>query len=404
MESYVSRQQVREINRKLFANDIIYSGEDKGTLEVLIANIIQRYDPEDSMAGVPSILELKESNLDNDTLEKILLLSTDSVIIQINNRLLGMPEKVAIIKKIKEHGYRIIIEINKEDEVFTLARIFADIIKFDIQEISSVPDTAFAVKTNFNCKKLAYNVDTPNYYAIAEAANIDYYEGTYISPSTEIEIQSDKHSQVNFIEVIALINNNATIKDLSNVIARDSLMSAQVIRLSNSVYYGALYRIESVENAIIRIGLDNLKRWIFLLQFSKNDNVPEELLQTSYHRAILSERLVKECKIKGIKETDAYLIGLFSTLDALTGRAMNSEISKLHVSEVVEDALIYRDGIGGTIINLIRAYEEANWHRVDKYIEQFKIKKEKMFKIYFESLDEVTKLWKSLTELGGVVR
>ena len=57
-------------------------------------------------------------------------------------------------------------------------------------------------------------------------------------------------------------------------------MTAQVIRLSNSAYYGARYRITSIDDAIVRIGLSNLKRWVFLLQFSKNDNVPEELLQT----------------------------------------------------------------------------------------------------------------------------
>ncbi|MBO5389156.1 MAG: hypothetical protein J6A59_13685, partial [Lachnospiraceae bacterium] len=65
MESYVSRQQVRGINRKLFANDLIYSADDMGTFEVLISNIIQRYNPEDTIAGVPTILEVKQANIDN---------------------------------------------------------------------------------------------------------------------------------------------------------------------------------------------------------------------------------------------------------------------------------------------------------------------------------------------------
>lgn len=400
MKSYVSRRQVRGINRKLFANDLVYSDTDLGTLEILIGNIIQRYDPEDSIAGVPTILELKEENINTAIIDKVLLLSTDSVIIQINSNILSMPDKVDVIKQIKEKGYQIIVEINNEDKVFTLAKILADIVKFDIQ---NMPENMSRVNSSFDCKKLAYNVNTPDDYVIAESANIDYYEGTYISPSTEIKLNTNKHSRVNFIEIIALINRDTDIRELAKVISRDSLMAAQVIRLANSVYYAARNRIETIEDAIVRIGLNSLKRWIFLLQFSRNDNVPEELLQTSYHRAVFCERITKETKIKGLKPEDAYLIGLFSTLDVLTGKPMDVELANLNLKDTVEEALIYRDGEGGTLLNLIRAYEEVNWDRVDKYIKPFKITKDKMFKIYFESLDEVTKLWQSLTELGGII-
>lgn len=401
MESYVARQQVREVNRKLFANDLIYSNEDRVTLELLISNIIQRYDSEDSIAGVPTILEIKPSNIDKDTLDKILLLSTDSVIIEINNSVLAVPEKVNIIRKIKDRGYKLSVVVNKTDDVFTLAKILADIVKFDIQNI---PPAMSEARNAFTCKKLAYNVNTPEDFVIAEAANIDYYEGTYISPSTEVEIDNSEHSNVNFIEIIAMINSDSDVHKIARVISRDSLISAQVIRLANSVYYGTRYRIDSVEDAVVRIGLNNLKRWIFLLQFSKNDNVPEELLQTAYQRAIFCERITKESKIKELTANDAYLIGLFSTLDVLTGKPMDMVLAGMNLNETVEDALIYRDGDGGDLLNLIRAYEEANWKRVDKYISNFKINKDKMFKIYFDSLDEVTQLWKSLTELGGIVK
>lgn len=399
MESYVSRQQVREINRRLFANDLLYSSDNAETFDTLLSSIITKYNPEDEMASIPTILEMKDNTITNDIINKITLLNPKSVIIQINSRVLAIPPKVLVIRKLKESGYKIMIELNKDDVVFTLAKILADYIKFDIQNI---PDGL--AKEQFNCKKLAYNVNTPEDYVLAENASIDLYEGTYISPSTEVEIGESKHSEVNFIEIITAINNeNTTIKDISKIIQRDSLMSAQVIRLANSAYFAGRSRIESVDNAIIRVGILNLKKWIFLLQFSRNNYVPEELLQTSYHRAVFCEAIITEVKNTDIKPSEAYLIGLFSTLDILTGKPMNSELSKMNLSEAIEDALIYREGTGGALLNLIRAYEEANWSRVDRYINTFKLSKEKIFKIYFNSLDEVAKLWKSLTELGGVI-
>lgn len=400
MDSYVTRQQVRGINRKLFANDIIYSDDGVDTLQQLIASIVQRYDPDDEIAGVPFILEIKENNLTEATFQNIMILNKDSVLIQINSAILAIPEKVAIIKKIKEAGYKVVIAINKEDKVFTLAKIFADIVKFDI---NTLPENVFNDRNAFTCKKLASNINTADDYVLAEKSGIDYYEGTYISPPSNVEIDRSDHLKVNFIEIIAKINEDTSdAHSIGKIIARDSLMSAQIIRLANSVYFGALNRIKSIDDAVVRVGMSNLKKWILLLEFANNQNVPEELLQTSYHRAVFCEQIVKESGIKGITIGDAYMIGLFSTLDILTGRSIDIELSKMNLSETVENALIYRDGIGGTLLNLIKAYEEANWKRVDKYIAELKINKSRIYDVYYRSTDEVARLWRSLTEHGEV--
>lgn len=400
MDSYVTRQQVRGINRKLFANDIIYSDSGVDTLQQLIASIVQRYDPDDEIAGVPFIIEIKENNLTEATFQNIMILNKDSVLIQINSTILAIPEKVDIIKKIKEAGYKVVVAINKEDKVFTLAKIFADIVKFDI---NSLPENVFNDRNAFTCKKLASNVNTADDYVLAEKSGIDYYEGTYISHPSNVEIDRSDHLKVNFIEIIAKINEDTSdAHSIGKIIARDSLMSAQIIRLANSVYFGALNRIKSIDDAVVRVGMNNLKKWILLLEFANNQNVPEELLQTSYHRAVFCEQIVKESGIKGITIGDAYMIGLFSTLDILTGRSIDIELSKMNLSETVENALIYRDGIGGTLLNLIKAYEEANWKRVDKYIAELKINKSRIYDVYYRSTDEVARLWRSLTEHGEV--
>lgn len=399
MESYITRQQVREINKKLFANDIICSDYSDEILEKIIAHIIQKYDPTDSISGVPSIIGLYEESINSNTLSKLELLDIESVIIKINNRVLADSEKVLVIRQLKEKGYKIAIEINRDDTVFTLAKILADIIIFNIQDI---PKELVKNAKEFACKKLAYNVNTPEDYVMAEASNIDYYEGTYISPSKQIEVHSEKHSKVNFVQIIALINSgDIDVHKIAEVISHDSLMSAQVIRLSNTMQYGTRYKIESIDDAVVRIGLNNLKKWIFLLQFSNRDDKDlEGLLQTSYLRALLCESIAKEYKSKELKPNNAFLIGLFSTLDALTGEPINKLISDMKLSETIEDALIYREGIGGTLINLVRAYENANWTKVDKYSETFRLSKNKLFNMYFNAVEDVTKIWKELTEIN----
>ena len=401
MEAYVTRQPVRELNKKLFANDLKYSEDNSGNqLETLISNIIQRYDPEDALANIPTILEVKGYNINKENKNKLLCLDTHSVYFQFNNNCLNDKEKTEIISSLKDNGYKIIIELNKEDEFATMANILADIIKVDIH---GLPDKIIK-KGSMQGKLLAYNVDTSEDYTMAETSGVDLYEGKYIGEETSIHIDCNSHSDANFIEVIALINNEeASIDDIAKAIAHDSLMSAQVIRLSNSVYYRARTRIEKVRDAVVRIGLSSLKRWIFLLKFVRNDNVSEELLKTSYHRAVFCEEIAKKSKKCSVKSDDAYMIGLFSALDILTGNTIDKEMSQLNLSETIEDAIIYREGDGGMILNLVKAYEEANWKRVDNYIDKLKLTRDDMYKMYFKAADAVAKVWKSMTEFGGLV-
>lgn len=400
MEAFITRQQVREINRKLFANDLIYEDSDYTVFEEIVSSIIQRYDAMDEIAGVPTILEIKPNNISKSTIDKIKLLSTKSVYIQVNNNTIANKDNLAIIRRIKEHGYKIVIELNKQDTVFTIAKLIADIIKIDV---NNIPEALQNERTEISAKLLVYNVNSSEEYLMAEAINADLYEGTYISPATPIEIESHEHSNVNFIEVIAYMNKpNVSIQDIAKIIQRDSLLSAQIIRLSNSAYFGGRSRINSVADAIIRIGMSNLKRWIFLLQFSRINEVPEELLQLSYSRALLCEALTRNCKKIKVSEGDAYIIGLFSTLESLTGKPMDKQLSVMRLNQEVEDALVYRDGDGGKLINLVRAYEEANWVRVSKYIKEIGISKSKMNRLYFDCIDTVTNLWTSLTKLGGI--
>ena len=96
------------------------------------------------------------------------------------------------------------------------------------------------------------------------------------------------------------------------------------------------------------------------------------------------------------------MLVLFSSLDILTGNTIDKEMSQLNLSGTIEDAIIYREGDGGMLLNLMKAYEEANWKRVDNYIDKLKLTRDDMYKMYFKAADAVAKVWKSMTEFGGL--
>ena len=398
MDNYIIKQQIRGINTKLFANDMIFNSNDKNVVISVISGIIQQYNPDDTLENVPTVLDLKDENITEEIADKISLMSTKSVYLQVNNSVYADSEKVEIIKRLKEIGYKVITIINKEDTIFTLSKILSNYIKLDINKIPDISNT------NFQCKKIAYNVNSAEEYRLAESVGIEYYEGDYISTGENIIINKYKYSNINFMYIIKLINDKAPEDEIRKAISQDCLMSAQIIRLSNSPYYvnENKYR-KSLDEAIDGIGIDAVKKWILLLQFSRSNKTPEEVIQTTYHRAVFCESLAKKSKLKELDKNDAYLIGLFSTLDVLTGNPMSKELTGLNLEQTVEDALVYRDGEGGKLINLIKAYEEGNNKRIKQYAEYFKLSTSEIDKLYVDSIIEVANLWKSMREHGGII-
>ena len=61
VNAYVTRRQVRWVNRKLFAIDLDYSdGDNVNTFNALLCDVISNYDPEDKIQSVPTILQVKD--------------------------------------------------------------------------------------------------------------------------------------------------------------------------------------------------------------------------------------------------------------------------------------------------------------------------------------------------------
>lgn len=400
MKSYIKKNEIRQINRKLYGYEIVFNNKedykDSGALELVIANIIQNYNANDEIAGVPTVINIHNELVSEQTKKLVELLNPNSVVICLNNKVLESSDNVALLKELKNEGYRLMIKLNEDDKYFNYASMMADIIKIDIKHTPEEINN----KEIFSCKKLACNVDTADDYIVAEQAGIDYYEGSYDSNTIDMDIRNNGHSRVNFLEVVRLLNEKAELATIAHVVSRDPLLSAQVIRLCNSS--GAA--VKSVAEAVKLLGHTKLERWIYILQFGKAKSVPEDLIRESYNRAELCRLLSHKTRYirNTVKEEHAYMIGLFSNLDILSGRSMNEELVSLNLDPMIESALVYRDGIGGDLLNLVISYEEANWDRIKLYSDRLKVDTNKLFTLYFDSVSRIAKIWDDLESYANI--
>jgi len=50
-----------------------------------------------------------------------------------------------------------------------------------------------------------------------------------------------------------------TMKEISQIISKDTALSARIIRLVNSVYYGLPNRVTSIDHALLLVGTNTIK-------------------------------------------------------------------------------------------------------------------------------------------------
>ncbi len=169
--------------------------------------------------------------------------------------------------------------------------------------------------------------------------------------------------------VVQFVSNMAdqdrtTAQDLGKVIAKDQVLSAKILRLVNSPFYGFPGRISSVSHAIVLLGFNVVKG--LALSTTVFDALATEtkgLWEHSLGVAVLSRRMAKEI---GLPEPEEIMIaGLLHDLGKVVLSHLSTEqyreamgiavASRRHILEVEQEIF----GVNHAIVG---SWVAASWH------------------------------------------
>lgn len=129
-------------------------------------------------------------------------------------------------------------------------------------------------------------------------------------------------SQV-FAELGGLLRRpDSSLEDIATLIKRDGTLAAHLIRISNSVAYGGQRKVGSVEEALARVGLQEVFRLVSQVASTQlidrtlgNYGIEaEELRAQMLQTAFICEHLADEC---GLDSRSAYTVGLVRPIGLL---------------------------------------------------------------------------------------
>lgn len=413
---YIVRQPIKDLSGKLLGYQIQYYGEnesyntdmDSSPNEYIAADTIYNFLTQNSekvLRGSLNFMTFTTTLLLKQTPK---LFRPDDLVIQIDDSVLIHPLAMHFVERFAQEGYKIAINDFRFSPRYLSVTDYIDYIKINFHTMSdsnirNIVDMAHSLKK----KCIATGVDDESLYQKAFVMNMDAMEGNWVAERLFSVVHGNTYLQSNFFRLMVVISEDTPDMDeIERIIATDAMLTYNLLKIVNSGYYALRNRATDVRQAVMVMGLAQLRQWIYLFSVG-NGNEPlspsqEEFLRLSLTRAIFCSKLMQYCSNMPITRNDAYLMGMFSTLNYLIAAPLEVILAELPILQEVKDALLEHKGRCGTLYDVVLSYERADWKSLEENAEILGIPMNQLSTIYFQCLDEVNGLWIQLSDMNRV--
>lgn len=408
---YIVRQPIRDAAGNTIGHEILYHGANQAfssdsstsSAEFAAANTIYSFLTQNS----PKVLK---GTLNFMTFTTMLLMKKtprlfdkSDLVIQIDDAVIIHPLSMHLVHQYGREGYRIAVN----DFQFTprYLALLDDIqfIKINAKTASDVTiRNTVEIAHSMNIKCIVTNIESASVYDRAVALGADGLEGPYVADKLTTQAHSSAYIQSNFFQLmVAVTRDEPNVEEVEQMIAADASLSYGLLKMVNSAYFALRHRATTITQAIMTLGLGQLKQWIYLLSASNAENETdpgsEEFLKRSFMRANFCSELMNYAHDMPISKAEAYLMGMFSTLNYLIDAPMEEILSEVPVADEIKAALLTHEGRCGKLYDLVLSYESADWERITVLAEELRIPDNMMTSIYFICMENVNTLWEQLT-------
>jgi EAL and modified HD-GYP domain-containing signal transduction protein len=363
---YLARQPIFDSNLEVVAYEILFRNSEtnaafiadgnKATSTLITNTFVEM--------GLDEITDSKQAfiNLTRDFLTGRLPLPfrPGKVVLEILEDISADEESICGTRKLADEGYTLALDDFVLGEHNAPLIPFASYIKVDIRPFDKEALTEQVRKLKpFSVKLLAEKVETREEYALCKALGFEMFQGYFFSKPTMISGKQVPASYMAVLEILAKLQApNCTLKELEDVISYDVGISYKLLRIINSSYYNLNKKVESIQHALVIIGLKTLKSWITVISLSAVEDKPRELITMALVRAKMCENLATQFHCK---PDAAFIVGLFSLLDILLDQKLETLVANLPLAGDIVAALLRKEGSSGRLLSFVIDYEQGDW-------------------------------------------
>jgi c-di-GMP-related signal transduction protein len=376
VDAIVARQAILDRQSKLYGYELLfrsnaasnaYDGTEAATATMQVLSTMTM------SLGAKKLLSGKKAfiNFDHRLLldNMHLTLPRESIVIEILETVVATEDLITLCQRIQQQGYSLALDDFVERPDLTPLTRIASVIKVDMR-VTSQKEQQRLLQTYRprGILMLAEKVETNAEFEWARRAGYDLFQGYFFARPVVVHGQQIPAVMTNCLQLLREAQQpTLDFPRLERLIQGDVSLSYKLLRYANSALFQRR-AARSIASSLVALGEDNIRRWVTLATLPMlATNKPSELLKLSLARANFCERLAELAHFASPNE--AFLMGLFSLLDALIDLPLEEAIGCVNLSEGVAAALL---GIAPDevllvkLYRLIRVYELGEWEAVER--------------------------------------
>jgi c-di-GMP phosphodiesterase len=406
-EFYLGRQPLLDRNQALFGYELLFRNapigpanvtSDLGATASVIAHAAQ--------LGMEKVIgdALGFVNVDADTIMSDIwgFLPKEKVILEITENMEATPPVLSRMAELVAQGFRFALDdVTAETGQVQSLLPMIEYVKMNMRNADLPTLMKLAPRFKQDGKKLvAEKVETRDEFKNCLDLGFDFFQGYYFAKPIIMSGKKLSPSQLALMELMTLVTSDADNAEIERAIKKDVSLALNLLRLVNTPAVGARQRIDSLSQAVTILGRRQLQRWLQIMLYAepaRRGHSMTPLLMLATTRGRLLELLAHKLRPKHQHVSDiAFTVGIMSLMDTLFGLPMEEILTQIPVIDEVADALMYRQGFFGELLQLAECLEQVEEmeHKIDPTLRDLEMSTDELVELEvaaFEWSDNVVR-------------
>ena len=393
---FFARQPILDVNNNTYGYELLYRNQpgvnqytgDNG--DISTADVINNAF---FLDNITSVLDGKKAfvNFTGNLIERGVpkMISSDILVVELLESVVATPEIIKRCLELKKLGYILALDDYEYNDSTKSLFELADIVKLDFRSSREAIERTASKCIQLNKIMLAEKVETQLEVEYAKRLGCSYMQGYFFAKPLLMTHKANTPMAKTFLHILGLVYSpDPDYEEIAAVISTDVVLTIRLLRLINLMYGNSGNKISTIHQALVMLGFEKLKEWIYLVGLQRlQKDTPDELIRLALFRAKFCESVSKVVPGAYIHRKEMYLMGLMSIVAGTTDeKSINSVMKELPVTDEIKNGLIGADGLYGDVFRLVVDYEHADWNKVEEFVKKYDVDAQQLANEYVKCI------------------
>jgi len=387
-QRFVARQPIFDRQQKIFGYELLFRNGLENCFSAEPEAASRSTLDSSLLFGLDTLCDgrLAFVNCTRETLLKdlVTLLPSSQAVVEILETVEPGERVIAACKRLKAAGYLIALDDFAPNDPRASLCEFADILKIDFRATRAEERSALMRRFGNGRKMLAEKLETPHEFRQARDMGFTLFQGYFFRRPEIMMAQEVPANKLHYLRLLEMVcRAELDLRELEKTVKQETAICYRLLRYLNSPVFGFSLEIKSIRHAMAILGERELRRWIRLVvTVSGAELKSSELVLTGLARARFCELISPRLK----SESDLFLMGLLSVMDAILEVQMDVVLSQVPVDNDIKAALLGQSSALRPVYQLVLAQESAEWQQSSMLAKQLHLSDEEVSDLWWQAL------------------